>query len=43
MGMKFEYDESGATFAYFVLSFYAMIIIPLTYYFWPKKEAKSKF
>jgi preprotein translocase subunit Sec63 len=40
-GMKFEYDENGATFAYFVLSFYAMVIIPCTYYFWPSKEAKS--
>ena len=41
-GMKFEYDENGATFAYFVLSFYAMIIIPLTYSFWPRREVKSK-
>ena len=41
--MKFEYDENGAKFVYFVLSFYAMIIIPLTYYLWPKKEVKSKF
>ncbi len=39
--MKFEYDESGAKFVYFAISFYAMIIIPATYYFWPKKEKKS--
>jgi hypothetical protein len=40
-GMKFEYDESGAKFVYFIISFYAMIIIPATYYFWPRKEIKS--
>lgn len=39
--MKFEYDENGAKFVYFVLSFYAMIIIPATYYFWPRKQAKK--
>ena len=41
-GMKFEYDENGAKFVYFVLSFYAMIIIPMTYYFWPRKQVISK-
>ncbi|CAF1011511.1 unnamed protein product [Brachionus calyciflorus] len=40
-GMKFEYDESGAKFSYFFLSFYAMIIIPCTYYFWPRKQIKK--
>lgn len=40
-GMKFEYDENGAKFVYFLLSFYAMVIIPCTYYFWPRKETKS--
>jgi preprotein translocase subunit Sec63 len=42
-GMKFEYDENGAKFVYFLISFYAMIIIPCTYYLWPRKEKKSKF
>lgn len=42
-GMKFEYDENGAKFVYFLLSFYAMIIIPLTYYFWPRKQIKKSF
>lgn len=41
-GMKFEYDESGYKFVYFLISFYAMIIIPATYYLWPRKETKSK-
>ena len=40
-GMKFEYDENGAKFVYFALSFYVMVIIPITYYLWPSKEAKS--
>lgn len=41
MGMKFEYDENGAKFVYFILAFYAMIIIPCTYCFWPKKQEKK--
>lgn len=40
--MKFEYDENGAKFVYFIISFYAMIIIPCTFYLWPRKEKKSK-
>jgi translocation protein SEC63 len=34
---KFTYDESGATFFYFVLSFLALILVPSTYYFWPNE------
>ncbi|RUS73201.1 hypothetical protein EGW08_019047 [Elysia chlorotica] len=37
-GMQFEYDEEGGTFFYFLLSFWALIIIPSTYFFWPSKE-----
>jgi preprotein translocase subunit Sec63 len=36
-GQKFQYDESGSTFFYFILSFLALILIPATFYFWPKK------
>lgn len=39
--MKFEYDENGAKFVYFVLAFYAMIIIPCTYFFWPRRAPKK--
>lgn len=42
MAMKFEYDENGAKFVYFVLAFYAMVIIPSTYFFWPKKAKKTE-
>lgn len=37
-GAKFEYDESGNTFFYFLFSFFALILLPLTYYLWPKEE-----
>ncbi|KAH8024906.1 hypothetical protein HPB51_002314 [Rhipicephalus microplus] len=37
-GAKFQYDESGGTFFYFLLSFLAPVVIPCTYYFWPKDE-----
>ncbi|EDO46652.1 predicted protein, partial [Nematostella vectensis] len=33
-GAKFEYDEKGTTFYYFLISFYALVLIPLTYYVW---------
>ncbi|PNF30988.1 Translocation protein SEC63-like protein [Cryptotermes secundus] len=36
-GQKFQYDESGGTFFYFLLSFLALLLIPGTYYWWPRK------
>jgi preprotein translocase subunit Sec63 len=41
-GQKFQYDESGSTFFYFILSFLALILIPATIYFWPKKKKEGK-
>lgn len=41
MGQKFQYDESGSTFFYFILSFLALILIPATFYFWPKKKSED--
>ncbi|XP_043486141.1 translocation protein SEC63 homolog [Polistes fuscatus] len=35
-GQKFQYDESGGTFFYFLLSFLALLLIPGTYYLWPR-------
>ena len=32
---QFEYDEVGNTFYYVIVSFYAVILIPLTYIIWP--------
>ncbi len=41
-GQKFQYDESGGTFFYFVLSFLALILIPTTIYYWPKKKKEGE-
>lgn len=41
-GQKFEYDESGSTFFYFILSFLALVLIPATFYFWPKRQKDGK-
>lgn len=35
-GTKFQYDESGTTFYYFVLTFMALVVIPVTYFYWPR-------
>lgn len=35
-GQKFQYDESGGTFFYFLLSFLALLLVPATYYLWPR-------
>lgn len=42
-GMKFEYDESGSTFFYFLTSFLGLVLLPCTFYFWPdgNKEGKA--
>lgn len=36
MGAKLEYDDSGATFYYFVVSFYGIILLPVTYFLFPR-------
>ena len=40
-GMQFEYDEEGGTFYYFLLSFWSLVLIPATYYLWPRKKTKG--
>ncbi|VDN50841.1 unnamed protein product [Dracunculus medinensis] len=35
---QFEYDEVGNTFYYVIVSFYALILLPLTYFFWPSSK-----
>lgn len=42
-GQKFQYDESGGTFFYFILSFLALILIPATVYFWPRKKKEGRW
>ena len=41
-GMQFEYDEEGGTFFYFLLSFWGLVLIPATYYLWPRQQTKGK-
>lgn len=44
-GQKFEYDESGSTFLYFLISFLGLVLVPCTFYFWPAEaiQGKTKF
>jgi len=35
---NFQYDESGTTFYYVLLTFLGLILFPSTYYFWPAEE-----
>lgn len=42
-GQKFEYDESGSTFFYFLLSFLALILIPATFYYWPRRHKEGNY
>jgi translocation protein SEC63 len=32
---QFEYDEVGNTFYYVIVSFFAVILLPLTHFLWP--------
>lgn len=38
---QIEYDESGATFSYFLLSAYAFLLIPITYLLWPRRTTSQ--
>ncbi|VDM43129.1 unnamed protein product [Toxocara canis] len=35
---QFEYDEVGNTFYYVLVSFYALILVPSTFFFWPSSK-----
>lgn len=35
---QFEYDEVGNTFYYVLVSFYALVLIPATFFFWPTSK-----
>ncbi|XP_071549414.1 translocation protein SEC63 homolog isoform X2 [Panulirus ornatus] len=41
-GMKFEYDESGSTFFYFLTSFLGLLLLPCTFYFWPADKIEEQ-
>lgn len=38
---QFEYDEVGNTFYYVLVSFYALILVPSTFFFWPSSKKDS--
>lgn len=38
----FQYDENGGKFYYFLLSVYGLILLPATYWLWPKVEKRSR-
>ncbi|XP_063984202.1 translocation protein SEC63 homolog isoform X2 [Diachasmimorpha longicaudata] len=40
-GQKFQYDESGGTFFYFLLSFLGLVLVPGTYYLWPRSPKQA--
>ena len=42
-GAQFEYDEKGTTFYYFLLSFFGIVLVPLTYYVWKVTKLPGKF
>ncbi|XP_076844293.1 translocation protein SEC63 homolog [Brachyhypopomus gauderio] len=37
-GQQFQYDDSGNTFFYFLTSFVGLIVVPATYYIWPRDQ-----
>lgn len=41
-GQQFQYDDSGNTFFYFLTSFVGLIVIPATYYLWPRNQNAGK-
>ncbi|GFY67510.1 translocation protein SEC63 homolog [Trichonephila inaurata madagascariensis] len=41
-GTRFQYDESGSTFFYFLLSFEALVVVPCTYYFYPRAAGQDE-
>lgn len=41
-GAQFEYDEKGTTFYYFLISFYGIVLAPVTYYIWRVTKLPGK-
>jgi len=39
---NFQYDETGNTYSYVVLTFLGMILVPATCFLWPRKESDDK-
>lgn len=41
-GAQFEYDEKGTTFYYFLISFFGIVLVPVTYYVWKVTKLPGK-
>jgi len=41
-GAQFEYDEKGTTFYYFLISFYGIVLVPVSYYVWKVTKLPGK-
>ncbi|KAL5457245.1 hypothetical protein EMCRGX_G034492 [Ephydatia muelleri] len=37
-GAKLEYDDNGSTFFYFLVSFYGIVLLPVTYFLIPRRK-----
>ena len=42
-GQKFEYDESGSTFFYFLISVLGLILVPCTFYCFPADVIEGEY
>lgn len=42
-GAQFEYDEKGTTFYYFLISFFGIVLVPVTYYVWKITKLPGKY
>ncbi|KAH9277597.1 Translocation protein SEC63 -like protein [Echinococcus granulosus] len=40
-GDRFNFDETGDTFYCFLIAVFTVVLLPITYFFWPKSEAKQ--
>ena len=38
--MKFQFDDDGGRFLYFIISVYAIILIPITLIIFPRRKYK---
>lgn len=39
-GDRFNFDETGDTFYCFLIAIFTVILLPATYFLWPKSEPK---
>lgn len=39
-GDRFNFDETGDTFCCFAIAIFTVILLPATYFLWPKYESK---